>query len=44
MLQPVGAQEAASHQLVVEPRVPASAPHGCPLCPANLCKARPRLP
>lgn len=41
MLQPVGAQEAASHRLVVEPRVPPTAPHGCPLCPANLCKVRP---
>jgi hypothetical protein len=44
MLQPVGAQESASHQLVVEPRVPPSSPHGCPLCPANLCKARPSSP
>ena len=38
MLQPVGAMEAASHRLVVEPRVAPSTPHACPLCPANLCK------
>lgn len=40
MLQPVGAQESASHRLVVEPKVPPTSPHGCPLCPANLCKVR----
>jgi hypothetical protein len=29
----------ASYKLVVQPRHPATAaPHGCPLCPANLCK------
>jgi Putative Phosphatase len=29
----------AGYKLVVQPRHPASAaPHGCPLCPANLCK------
>lgn len=40
MLQAVGAQEAAAHRLVVNPHTPPSSPHGCPLCPANLCKVR----
>lgn len=41
MLQAVGAQEAAAHRLVVNPNTPPSSPHGCPLCPANLCKVHP---
>lgn len=29
----------SSYRLVIQPRHPeSSAPHGCPLCPANLCK------
>jgi len=39
MLQPVGAMAAASHRLVVEPRVEAASSHNCLLCPENLCKA-----
>lgn len=38
MLQPVGAMAAASHRLVIEPRVGAAAAHCCALCPENLCK------
>lgn len=44
MLQAVGAQEAAAHRLVVTPHTAPSSPHGCPLCPANLCKVPPPLP
>jgi hypothetical protein len=37
-----GAPRAASHRLAVHPRHDADAAgsHGCPLCPANLCKVR----
>lgn len=37
-----GALRPASHRLAVRPRydTDADGSHGCPLCPANLCKAR----
>jgi RNA polymerase II subunit A small phosphatase-like protein len=32
-------RKASGYRLVIQPRHPeSSAPHGCPLCPANLCK------
>ena len=39
-----GAARPASHRLAVRPRYDTDAgdSHGCPLCPANLCKVRPR--
>lgn len=34
-----GSRKASGYRLVIQPRHPeSSAPHGCPLCPANLCK------
>ena len=38
MLQPVGAQEAASHQLVVEPRVPPPPPTAAPCAPPTCAR------
>lgn len=40
MLQPVGAQESASHRLHISPLTPPDSPHNCPLCPSNLCKGQ----
>lgn len=34
----VASASAATELLLIEPFVPATTPHGCPLCPVNMCK------